>query len=198
MLIARKTTLARGSMCQPVAVCPASCLWCLQQGQRKKNGKTAEENFSQTKGLTWARLEHYHPFGCPSYVLDAKLQGGVSKIPWWDPCSRIGIYLGRSPHQAGSVALVLNRPTGHVSLQYHVVYDDDFSTAENLRLGTIPKNWVELNKQQSKPATDENYQLAKEWQQETNSSQQSTNTVNWLTWLTEELNKPHFNTLPSK
>ena len=66
----------------------------------RENGKTAEENFAQSDGLTGARLEHFHPFGCPAYVLDARLQGGVTKIPRWDPRSRIGLSLGHSPYQA--------------------------------------------------------------------------------------------------
>ena len=121
----------------------------------RENGKTAEEIFAQTDALTGARLENFHPFGCPAYVLEAKLQGGLSKIPRWDPRSRIGVYLGPSPYHAGSVALVLNLTTGHVSPQYHIVFDDDFTTVENLRLGTVPTNWTELNinqteKQQTK------------------------------------------------
>ena len=34
-----------------------------------------------------------------------------------------GIYLGHSPYHIGSVALVLNPETGHVSPQFHVVFD---------------------------------------------------------------------------
>ena len=38
----------------------------------------------------------------------------------------MGIYVGRSPSHASNVALILNPRTGHVSPQFHVVFDDDF------------------------------------------------------------------------
>ena len=158
----------------------------------RENGKTAEENFASTDDLTGTRLEHFHPFGCPVYVLDAKLQSGVSKIPRWDPRSRIGVYLGHSPHHAGSVSLVLNLTTGHVSPQYHVVFDDDFSTVENLRLGTVPTNWTELNLTQTEAATDENFQLSNEWSSDI-SGNQTEPSQKTIDWLTEELSKPHLN-----
>ena len=64
--------------------------------------------------------------------------------PKWEPRSRMGIYLGHSPTHAGSVAMVLNPRTLHVSPQYHVVFDDTFSTLEHMEKGTIPSNWKEL------------------------------------------------------
>ena len=67
-----------------------------------------------------------HTFGCPVYILDSKLQSSSIGPPKWDPRTRLGIYVGRSPYHAGSVALVLNPRTGHVSPQYHLVFDDDF------------------------------------------------------------------------
>ena len=69
----------------------------------------------------------YHTLFCPVYVLDAKSQGPIGP-PKWEPRSRIGVYLGHSPFHAGSVALVLNPTTGHVSPQFYVVFDDNFST----------------------------------------------------------------------
>ena len=42
-------------------------------------------------------------------------------------CHR-GIYLGRSPNHADNVALVLNLTTGHITAQFHVVFDDNFET----------------------------------------------------------------------
>ena len=56
----------------------------------------------------------------------------------------MGIYLGRYPSHAGNVALVLNPNTGLVSPQYHVVFDDDFTTALHLGKGMVPPNWEEL------------------------------------------------------
>ena len=72
-------------------------------------------------------LKHFHPFGCPVYVLQTPLQG-QKMFPKWKERSRVGIYLGRSPNHASTVPLVLNTQTGLVSPQYHVIYDDHFDT----------------------------------------------------------------------
>ena len=93
--------------------------------------------FSSTSGVA-TRLKNFHTFGCPVYVLDARLQSaGGAGPPKWDARSRLGIYVGHSPLHAGSVALVLNPKTGLVSPQYHVVFDDDFSTVPSLRSGVV-------------------------------------------------------------
>jgi len=63
----------------------------------------------------------FHPFGCPVFVLDSKIQGGGA-IPKWNPKARVGVYLGHSPCDIGSVALVLNPKTLIVSTQYHLSY----------------------------------------------------------------------------
>jgi hypothetical protein len=56
----------------------------------------------------------------------------------------MGIYVGRSPSHASNVALVLNPKTGHVSPQFHVVFDGDFTTVPYLRSTTVPPHWAEL------------------------------------------------------
>ena len=57
------------------------------------------------------------------------------------------MYLGRSPVHASNVALVLNLNTGHVSPQYHLVFDDEFSTVKYLTSNNIPlPNWADLTK----------------------------------------------------
>jgi hypothetical protein len=56
----------------------------------------------------------------------------------------MGIYVGRSPSHASNVALILNPRTGHVSPQFHVVYDDDFTTVPYLRSAEAPPHWAEL------------------------------------------------------
>ena len=57
-------------------------------------------------------------------MMTEKSQGGKSSK--WDPRSRCATYLGNSPTYIGSVAMVLNPKTLHVSPQYHVVFDDIF------------------------------------------------------------------------
>jgi hypothetical protein len=104
------------------------------------HGKTPEETLSGASSSFTSDLSQYHPFGSPAFVLDARLQGSMN-IPWWEPRSRVGVYLGHSPHHANNVALILNLSTGHVSPQYHVVYDDTFSTVASIRVDRIPSNW---------------------------------------------------------
>ena len=77
------------------------------------------------------------------------------------------IYLGRSPVHAGKLALVLNPNTGLVSPQYHVVFDDDFTTALHLRKGTFPPNWDKLVLSSRERSTDELFDLTQIWMQPT-------------------------------
>ena len=58
--------------------------------------------------------------------------------------SLVAIYLGHSPTHNGSVAMVLNPSTLHVSPQYHVVFDDNFSTVSSMVNGEVPENWLDL------------------------------------------------------
>ena len=100
--------------------------------------------FSNTTGSS-TRLSHFHTFGCPVYILDARLQSvGGGGPPKWDPRARLGIYLGHLPLHAGSVALVMNPKTGLVSPQFHLVFGDNFETVPHLRSGTVPDNWSDL------------------------------------------------------
>lgn len=111
-------------------------------------------------------VTNFHPFGCPVFVLESKLQTSSKGLPKWDPRSRLGIYLGHSPLHAGSVALVLNPSTGHVSPQYHVVFDDKFTTVNHMRTGTVPSNWRDLVENSSFCSTDEQFSLADVWLRE--------------------------------
>ena len=65
-------------------------------------------------------------------------------IPKWEPQAQMGLYVGRSPSHASNVALVLNPRTGHVLPQFHVVFDDDFTTVEYLCKMTVPPHWADL------------------------------------------------------
>ena len=79
-------------------------------------------------------LRRTHVWGCPTYVLDPKLQND-KKIPKWNRRSRIGQFLGYSDEHSSLVANVRHLKTGFVSPQYHCVFDDlfqtVFSTGEN-------------------------------------------------------------------
>ena len=108
-------------------------------------------------------MSQQHPWGCPVYVLEAKLQDNPKRIPKWDPRAQLGIYLGHLPLNAGLVALVLNPGTGHVSHLYYLVFDDDFTTVRHLRGGTVPRNWRDLVLSSSFSSTDEQYSLSDTW-----------------------------------
>ena len=92
-------------------------------------------------------LRNLHVWGAPAYVLDPKLQDG-HKIPKWEPRSRQGLHLGWSPLHASTVPLILNLSTGHISPQFHVVFDDWFttvSTADKSPLDDIENEvWSQL------------------------------------------------------
>ena len=72
-------------------------------------------------------LQRAHVFGCPVFILDPRLQDS-KKIPKWSMRSKRGIYLGVSPFHSSTVHLVLNPSTGSITPQYHLVFDDSFST----------------------------------------------------------------------
>jgi hypothetical protein len=89
-------------------------------------------------------LSNFHTFGCTCYVLDHCFQSGNGIISKWKPHARMGIYVGWSPSHAFHVALVLNPRTGHVSSQFHVVFDDDFTTVPYLCTATVPAHQADL------------------------------------------------------
>lgn len=105
----------------------------------------------------------FHTWGCPVFVLDAANQSGFTGTPKWNPRATAGVYLGHSPSHAGNVSLVLNLHTGHVSPQYHVVFDDDFSTISYLDSGETPPKWCSLVANSSEKVTDEQYDTALTW-----------------------------------
>ena len=106
-------------------------------------------------------IKNWYTFGCPVFVLEEKAANGV--IPKWNPRSRVGIYLGHSPCHAGSVALVLNPKTLHVSPQYHVVFDDNFTTVPYMKNGEIPPHWSDLVLHNTESVTDMKIELANTW-----------------------------------
>jgi hypothetical protein len=68
-----------------------------------------------------------HVWGCPVYVLEAELHDG-KKLPKWNRRARVGQFLRFSRSHSSTVALVRNLHTGHVSPQYHFVFDNNFET----------------------------------------------------------------------
>jgi hypothetical protein len=81
----------------------------------------------------YMHLQRAHVWGCPVYVLDPQLQDG-KKLPKWHPRLRRSQFLGTSPDHSTTIGRILILRTGHVSPQFHVVYDDLFSTVPMQRL----------------------------------------------------------------
>ena len=92
---------------------------------RQDHSKSPWELF--TNELPPFNLEDFREFGSPVYILQKALQDG-SSVPKWTPRSRQGIYVGFSTSHAGKVALIHDPRTTHVSPQYHVVFDEYFSS----------------------------------------------------------------------
>ncbi len=144
-----RTMLAHGAHLWPEAV--SKLLWpfaykaaCRSRNKFKLDaaGLSPEEKLAGIKAPRIIKNEH--TLFCPVYVLAGKLQSGIGGIPKWNPRSNAGVYLGQSPEHSSDVALVLNLHTGLVSPQYHVVFDDTFSTVEFLRSKNEPTNWEYL------------------------------------------------------
>jgi Reverse transcriptase (RNA-dependent DNA polymerase) len=91
-----------------------------------RTGLSPMDVFSQTK---WplSKCHDLHVWGSPLYVLDPTIQDG-KKLPRWNPRSRRGKFLGLSRLHASSIPLALNLDTGHISPQFHCVFDDWFTT----------------------------------------------------------------------
>ena len=71
-------------------------------------------------------LSNCHVWGCPTYVLEPKLQKPGVKVPSWDPRIRRGVNMGFSKIHSTQVGLDINLLTGSISPQFHVVFDDIF------------------------------------------------------------------------
>ena len=90
-------------------------------------------------------LLHLRVWGSPAFVLDPRLQDG-HKLPKWTKRSRCGMYLGQSGDHHSSVGKILNLRTGHVSAQFHVVYDELFTTVPGAVTDTVfdKQHWDDL------------------------------------------------------
>ena len=102
-------------------------------------------------------LQSQHVWGCPVYVLDPTLQDG-KKLPKWQPRSWHGIYVGTAPEFASNVGLILNPTTGYISSQFHVVYDDWFTTVYSPE-GSPPSNWLDLTSTSTSTLHDDEGQV---------------------------------------
>ena len=88
-------------------------------------------------------LSNCHVSGCPTYVLEPKLQKPGVKITKWAPRSLRRVSMGFSKIHSTQVGLVLNLLTGSISQQYHVVFDDMFSTVM-ISKAAYPEVWISM------------------------------------------------------
>jgi hypothetical protein len=108
-----------------------------------ESGQAPIDIFSRTV-VPRQRLADLHVWGCPAYVLEPKLQDS-KKIPRWQPRSRRGVFLGLASKYASSVPLVLNPSTLYISPQFHVVFDDLFTTVISQAVDDLPPaEWTDL------------------------------------------------------
>ncbi len=81
---------------------------------------------------------------CTGITLDLNKRSNIEQK--WEPRSTVRVYLRHSLFHARSVALVYFPSTGHVSPQYHAVFDNDFTMVPYMEAGTIPPHWSDLLK----------------------------------------------------
>jgi hypothetical protein len=101
------------------------------------NIQTPMEFFSDSNVAP--NLRHEHPFGCPLYVLDLRIQGNM-KAPKWESRGRLGICLGTSEFYSKTVGLVLSNTTALVSPQFYLKFDDDFLTVSQKVNNNVPQS----------------------------------------------------------
>ena len=90
-------------------------------------------------------LRNCHVWVFPTYVLEPNFQKPELKIPKWAPRSRREVNMGFSKMHSTQVGLVLNLLTGSISPQYHVVFDNMFSTVM-ISTAKDPEIWIRLVK----------------------------------------------------
>lgn len=117
--------------------------WVFNRLPSTTTGLSPNELWSRSRS-TSHDLRRTHPFGCPVYVLDPKLQDG-NKIPKWDARARRGMFVGFSKQHSSLVPLCLNLQTGKITPQFHVVFDDTFDTAASLPPHTsLRDTWMSI------------------------------------------------------
>ena len=165
-----RTVLLHGMKMWPEAITLSFWPFALKYASDRHNrltidslGYTPLERFSRTRSQI--APDRFHTWGCPVFVLDARNQSGFASVPKWEPRSRMGVNLGFSPVHSSDVALVFNPSTGFVSPQYHLVFDDDYSTLEYVRKEVHPPHWSVLVDKSSHRSTNQTYSVRdKTWE----------------------------------
>ena len=137
----------------------------------RANGISPSDVFFGTR-VPRHKLRNLHVWGCPVYVLDPSLQAG-KKIPRWEPRSKRGVFCGLSNIHLSEVPQVLNLTTGSITTQFHVIFDDRFTTVPSIaREEEPPSHWADLCLENTTfIPTDSNVPLSQEWRSSAESDQ---------------------------
>ena len=104
-------------------------VWIYNHVPREDSTLSPMELFTGVKEHC-SQLRRLRVWGCPSYVLDPRLQDG-KKVPKWSPRARQGQFLGFSTQHSTTIGLIRNLTTNHISPQFHVVHDELFHTVHS-------------------------------------------------------------------
>jgi hypothetical protein len=90
-------------------------------------------------------------WGCPVFVLEAKLQND-QKLPKWNRRARMGQFVGFSDEHSSLVANARHLTTNFISPQFHLVFDDLFETVnrigvDDLVIESICNELFQLNRE---------------------------------------------------
>ena len=88
-------------------------------------------------------VKQFHTVGLPCFIIDPKIFQNKF-TPKWTPRLRQAVYLGIFPQHAGSVALVLNFKTRNIYLQFHIVFDETFTTTSARIIYKLPYKMDDL------------------------------------------------------
>jgi hypothetical protein len=114
--------------------------WITNHTPNHKHGWMPIELFCGTN-IDCQHLRRTRVWGCPGYVLSPTLQDG-KKIPKWAPKARRGQFLGFSKDHSSKIGLFRNLQTGSISPQFHVVFDELFTTVTST--DEDDDTWIEL------------------------------------------------------
>ena len=117
--------------------------WIYNHLPKMDSGVSPMELWSRSITSTADLLMDCHVWGCPVYVLEPKLQKSGIKIPKWDPRSRRGLNMGFSPVHSTLIASVLNLLTHSITPQFHVIFDDWFTSVHS-ESDIEPSVWIDL------------------------------------------------------
>ena len=122
-------------MTWPMAV--AFAVWLFNHVPSPETGLSPHDIFTKTR-FPQSKFHDIHVFGCPAYVLRKQITDG-HKLPRWQPRSDRSQHMGFSPDLSTSAPLVLNLETGAITSQFHVVFDDWFSTVSSATTNADPQ-----------------------------------------------------------